>query len=148
MCKSNVTYSRCNCYTNHSGACKEVTTEFHTHVQLITVIGSNTHCIKELTFDKGRLRVYNTATKLNIGVRSMWTITDGHLKVWRCAYIRVSVTSQFNQKKQHTAVTTLAPPVITEETFLKLTVTVRMWTTFLLSPFSPVCDANSKKNII
>ena len=54
-----------------------------------------------------------------------------------------SKTSQLNQKKQHFAVKTFAPPAIKEETFLKLTVTVRRWTTSLASPFSPAWCANS-----
>ena len=51
--------------------------------------------------------------------------------------------SQFNNKKQHFAVT-FAPPAIKGETFLKLTVTVRRWTTYLPSPVSPAWSANSK----
>jgi hypothetical protein len=52
--------------------------------------------------------------------------------------------SQFNQKKQHFAVKIFAPPAIKGETFLKLTVTVRRWTTSLPRPFSPAWSANSK----
>jgi hypothetical protein len=55
-----------------------------------------------------------------------------------------SKTSQLNQKKEHFAVKTYAPPAIKGETFLKLTVTVRRWTTSLPSPFSPAWSAKSK----
>lgn len=86
-------------------------------------------------------KVDNTASKLNIGIRSVETISDGH--VCKCVYIRGSKMSQFDQKKHHFAVKTVAPPAIKGETFLKLTVTVRRWTTSLLSPFSPAWSANS-----
>ena len=86
--------------------------------------------------------VYNSASKLNIGITSVETISDGH--VCKCAYIRGSKMLQFNQKKQHFPVKTFAPPVIKGEMFLKLTVTVRRWTTSLPSPSSPAWSASSK----
>jgi len=44
--EAHATYSRYNCYNKRSGVCREVTNDLHTHVQLIKIIGSNTHCIK------------------------------------------------------------------------------------------------------
>jgi hypothetical protein len=73
--EAHATYSKYNCYNKRPGARKEVTNELNTHVQLITVIGSNTHC----TLHYRNIPSIHTASKLNIGIRSVETIDDGHV---------------------------------------------------------------------